>query len=84
MWYRYKNLSRKSSVVCYQINSSSIEIMFSDNAYYVYPVQNLGITHFEEMKKYAIRGEYLNRFIGRYVSNRYSYKDKRPFPPLIN
>lgn len=74
MWQKYKDLDRDSSVCMYQINDTSILVMFKDGSVYCYSYNSAGKVHIEQMKKLATYGDGLCSYI--HVNNvRYEWKE---------
>lgn len=67
----YKNLSRKSGVLRYEIGSDFIIVEFKDYSKYKYTYQSAGAENIEQMKLLAEQGFGLNSFIMIKVRERY-------------
>ncbi len=68
----YKNLSRTSGVVAYEIAPDSIEVEFDDGASYLYTEKSAGASNLERMKDLAEAGLGLSTFIVRHVRKAYA------------
>ena len=68
----YKNLSRNSGVVAYEIAPDSIAVEFEDGAIYLYTAESTGRSKLENMKDLAAAGRGLSTFIVRHVRNAYA------------
>lgn len=72
----YKNMSGRSGVREYEINSNFIEIRFSDRSFYRYSSSSAGALCFSEMKRLAEEGWGLNTFINKRCKKGYYQKGK--------
>ena len=72
----YKNTKDGSEVWAYEIGDDSITIQFTDGSVYMYNYQSAGTDAIEKMKKLAISGHGLYRFIMKYVKKAYAEKLK--------
>ncbi len=68
----YKNLSRTSGVVAYEIAPDSIAVEFEDGAIYLYTAESAGRSDLENMKDLAAAGLGLSTFIVRHVRMGYT------------
>ena len=68
----YKNLSGNSGIIAYQIDDDSIKVQFHNVSIYLYNYDKPGQFYVEEMKRLAIAGQGLNRFISKYVKKNYA------------
>lgn len=71
---RYKNLSRDSGVVAYDIGNESISVQFTDGCVYLYTYHSAGSTNVEHMKSLAISGQGLSSFISQAVKKQFASK----------
>lgn len=71
---RYRNLSGDSGVVAYEIGRDSINVMFKDGWTYLYTYASAGPFQIEKMKKLAVAGQGLCRYIVKYVHESYAAK----------
>jgi hypothetical protein len=70
---RYRDLSRKSGVVAYEIGRWSITVKFKNGLNYVYSVRSAGASAIATMKHLASVGHNLSTFISR---NKPAYERK--------
>ncbi len=77
---KYKNLSGKSEVNTFEIDSEddAITVKFKTDGTYVYNYQSTGASNIEKMKTLALKGKGLNSFISRFVKQRYAKRLDRP------
>lgn len=68
---RYSDIDRDSGVVQYESGNDYIKVKFSDGAVYLYNYASAGSHHIENMKRLAAKGDGLNAYINKHVSNRY-------------
>lgn len=71
---RYKNLSRNSGVVAYEIGRDSVTVEFQDGAIYLYTHASAGQSNIEQMKVLAAAGRGLSTFIVRHARMAYAAK----------
>lgn len=71
---KYKNLSGRSGVIGYEVNSDSITVEFDDGSIYLYTHESAGRSNVEEMKVLATAGAGLATFIVRRVRMAYAAK----------
>jgi hypothetical protein len=71
---RYKNLSRNSGVVAYEIGRDSVTVKFQDGATYLYTYASAGESNVEQMKVLAVTGRGLSTFIARHARMAYAAK----------
>ncbi|HVL77182.1 MAG TPA: hypothetical protein VM406_14295 [Noviherbaspirillum sp.] len=71
---RYKNLSRKSGVVAYEVGQRTIVVEFEDGGIYLYNYESAGQDKIERMKQLAEAGRGLSTFIVRHVRDAYAAK----------
>jgi hypothetical protein len=71
---RYKNLSRDSGVVAYEIGRDSVTVKFHDGATYLYTYASAGEPNVEQMKVLAVTGRGLSTFIARHARMAYAAK----------
>ena len=74
----YKNLSRRSNVIGYEIHTDSIIVVFADYSKYEYKYGYAGISNVETMKNLALAGCGLNSYINKYCKYLYSNKTYLP------
>jgi hypothetical protein len=74
MMERYKNLSRNSNVVSYEIGIGEITVQFSDGSIYLYTSQSAGAANINQMHRLARAGFGLNSYIGKVVKKGYARK----------
>jgi hypothetical protein len=77
MTERYKNLSRTSGVVAYEIGDDFIWVVFSDGARYLYTYARTGSGNVDHMKRLAINGRGLNSFINSNPTVRKGYAQRQ-------
>ena len=70
----YKNLSRDSVVVRYEIAKDSMTIRFADCSVYRYSNQSAGPENISQMKTLALAGKGLGTFIKANLKERFSRK----------
>ena len=70
----YKNRTKKSGVLAYEIGTDFIKIEFVGGDVYVYDYTKPGKIKVEEMKRLARAGKGLSTYISRYVRENYSRK----------
>jgi len=70
----YQNLSRDSTVRCYEIGVDSITVQFKDNSVYLYTSASAGAEHIKNMKQLAAAGRGLYSYIMLNVRKKYSEK----------
>jgi len=70
----YKNLSRRSGVLAYEIARDSIAVQFEDGAIYLYTEKSAGRSGIEQMKDLAHAGRGLSTFIVRHVRKAYALR----------
>ncbi len=77
---KYKNISGKSKVNTYEIDTEedSITVKFQTDGTYVYNYQSTGASNIEKMKTLALKGKGLDSFISRFVKQRYAKRLDRP------
>ena len=71
---RYRNLSRDSGVVAYELAPGSIVVQFRDGWKYEYSDQSAGAAAVETMHKLAVAGRGLSTFISTHVRKAYARK----------
>ena len=71
---RYKNLSKDSGAIAYEIGKESIKVQFRDGSIYNYTYGSTGKEHIEQMKKLAELGRGLTTYINVYVREKYALK----------
>lgn len=71
---RYKDLSRKSGVIAYEIANDSISVQFKEGCVYLYTYQSAGRAKIEQMKSLAIAGQGLNTFINQFAKTLFTSK----------
>ena len=71
---RYKNLSRESGVVAYEIGRGSITVKFINGEKYLYTDKSAGAQNIALMQKLAKDGTGLSTFISQHVHGRYAKK----------
>ena len=71
---RYRNLSGDSGVVAYEIGRDSIDVKFKDGWTYLYTYASAGPSQIEEMKKLAVAGQGLCKYIVQHVHKSYAAK----------
>ena len=71
---RYKNLSRESGVVAYEIGRGSIIVKFINGEKYLYTDKSAGAQNIALMQKLAKDGAGLSTFISQHVHDRYARK----------
>ena len=74
----YKNMSRRSNVIGYEIHTDSILVVFADYSEYEYKYEYAGISNVEMMKRLALAGSGLNSYINKYCKYLYSSKTYLP------
>ena len=71
---KYLNLSGKSNVDSYEIESTTITVTFSDKAKYLYSYMKPGRAQVEKMKELAQKGEGLQTYISSEIKMKYEKK----------
>ena len=71
---QYKNLSRESGVVAYEIGRGSIIVKFINGEKYLYTDKSAGAQNIALMQKLAKDGMGLSTFISQHVHDRYAIK----------
>lgn len=73
---RYKNLSGRSGVLEYEIDTDWIKVRFNEQQVYTYRKTKIGEERFSAMISYAKAGKGLATYISRNVRSDYSSKEK--------
>lgn len=69
---RYKNLSRKSGILSFEIGTDYITVRFAGTGNtYTYSYRTAGAIHVEAMKRLALEGRGLATYISRHVKDLY-------------
>jgi hypothetical protein len=68
---KYKNLSRRSGVLAYEIGPQSIKVMFEGGLVYTYSYKKAGKEKVEQLKKLADTGRGLSTYISQHVKDLY-------------
>lgn len=71
---RYKNRSRESGVVAYEIGRGSIIVQFVGGDKYLYNNKSAGANNIEQMQRLANDGAGLSTFISQNVHHKFSKK----------
>ena len=71
---RYRNQSKSSGVVAYELGEEFIDVKFVGGEIYHYTTRRPGARDLQHMKELALRGEGLATFISRHIRNRYESK----------
>jgi hypothetical protein len=71
---RYKNVSRESGVVAYEIGRGSITVKFVGGEIYIYTDESAGAENVARMQRLAEDGAGLSTFISQHVHDRYARK----------
>ena len=71
---RYRNLSRDSGVVAYELSAGRIVVQFRDGWKYEYTDQSAGAAAVATMHKLAVAGRGLSTFISTHVRKAYARK----------
>lgn len=59
----YKNLSKESGILSYELGEDNITITFTDKAVYKYTTSSAGEDIIKEMQRLAVKGIGLNAYI---------------------
>jgi len=72
----YRNLNGNSSVIAYEANEDSIQVVFRSGRYrdYLYNSDRPGAMIVDKMKQFAAQGGGLNAYIASTVKDRYARK----------
>jgi hypothetical protein len=68
---KYGNASGRSGIEGYRIEPDRIMIWFTSGDGYVYSYKAPGRQHVEAMKKLALKGEGLAKYINKYIRENY-------------
>jgi hypothetical protein len=71
---RYRNISGRSNVASFRIDSSAITIQFKDGSLYLYNEVKPGKHYVDRMKQLAIIGNGLNGLISSVIKKNYYAK----------
>jgi hypothetical protein len=71
---RYRDLDGDSNVLEYELGNDYIKVRFADGSVYLYTYLSTGSQNVEEMKRLAVVGEGLNKFISKFVRKNYASK----------
>ena len=71
---RYKNLSKDSKVLRYDIEKDGMTVIFSDHSTYRYTNQSADPANISKMKTLALAGKGLGTFIEKTVKDRFLRK----------
>lgn len=72
---KYKNLSKESGIVQYEILEYGIRVEWQGGAVYYYSNTSSGSEHISEMKRLAVKGRGLATYISQHVRDHYEYKE---------
>ena len=72
----YTDRNRDSGIVAYEYGDDWVHIQFKHGVTYEYLSSNIGITHFQAMKKLADSGDGLNAYINNHpeIKSKWSRK----------
>lgn len=72
---RYRDLDGDSGVTGYELGEDFIRVEFEGGSIYRYTIRSAGAMNIEAMKRLAIAGDGLNRFINLHVKKGYERKE---------
>jgi hypothetical protein len=62
---RYRNYSGTSGVRAFEIGADFIRLQYARGGTYIYTYETAGRENVEEMKRLALKGSHLNKFINQ-------------------
>ena len=72
---KYKNLSKESGVLEYEILDKGIRVKFISTDIYYYSYDRPGVDHVEKMKELAQKGRGLATYISQKIRQNFDHKE---------
>ena len=72
----YKNLSKESGVLAYEILPEGIRVQFIGKETYYYSYNAPGVEHVAKMKELAEKGRGLATYISQHIRTNFDHKEK--------
>lgn len=79
---RYKNFSGTSGVRAFEIGPDYIVLTYKTGKPYIYTYESAGKENVEEMKRLALKGSHLNKFINQHPEVRRGFVKREQQPTL--